>query len=96
MKTAGPGKVLSNLTQFIEAVFAELRWRVAGAALVALALAFAEGTGLLLLLPLLASIGLTVDDGLTSRLAGFVGSAFAAAGLQRDLPAGGIDAGPAV
>ena len=85
MTTAGTGKVLSSLTPFLEAVFGELRWRVAGAALVALALASAEGTGLLLLLPLLASIGLTVDDGLTSRLAGFVGSAFAAAGLQPTL-----------
>lgn len=75
----------AHVMRFVAAVVAELRWRLAGAALVALALAAAEGTGLLLLLPLLASIGLAMDDGLTGRLAGFIGTSFAALGLQPTL-----------
>jgi ATP-binding cassette subfamily C protein len=85
VRTTSPGSILSSLARFVGTVVAELRWRVGVAALVALALALAEGTGLLLLLPLLASIGLTVDQGLASRLASFVGGAFTAVGLRPTL-----------
>ena len=77
--------VVPSVTRFVAAVIAELRWRLAGTALLALALAAVEGTGLLLLLPLLSAIGLAVDDGLTSRLAGIIGSGFATLGLQPTL-----------
>ena len=74
-----------TVNRFATAVVTELRWRLAGAALVALALAAVEGTGLLLLVPLLSSIGLAVNDGLASRIAGVAGAGFAALGLQPTL-----------
>ncbi|MDQ3488090.1 MAG: hypothetical protein M3468_10205, partial [Acidobacteriota bacterium] len=76
---------LSAVTRFVTAVVVELRWRLAGAVLVALALAAVEGTGLLLLIPLLSSIGLAVDDGLSNRIAGLAGTGFAAVGLEPTL-----------
>lgn len=75
----------ATVTRFVTAVVAELRWRLAGAVLVALALAAVEGTGLLLLIPLLSSIGLAVDDGLSNRIAGLASGAFAAVGLEPTL-----------
>jgi ATP-binding cassette subfamily C protein len=64
-----------------------LRWRLALAALVSIALALAEGAGLLLLVPLLASIGLAVDDGPGSRVASMMTRAFAVLHLQPSLAA---------
>ena len=56
-------------------------------ALVAIALACAEGTGVVLLIPLLATLGLAVDEGPTGRLADLVSQGFAWAGLEPTLPA---------
>jgi ATP-binding cassette subfamily C protein len=64
-----------------------LGWRLAVSALLAVALAFAEGAGLVLLVPLLASIGLAVDQGPTSRLAALVRNGFASAGMEPTLAA---------
>ena len=75
----------SNLAPFVKAVVAQLRWKLAGAAVLGLALAAVEGAGLLLLIPLLASAGLAVDEGLTSGLARLIASAFAFAGLRPTL-----------
>ena len=77
--------LIATVTRFVTAVVAELRWRLAGAVLIALALAAVEGTGLLLLIPLLSSIGLAVDDGLSNRIAGLAGTGFAAVGLEPTL-----------
>jgi ATP-binding cassette, subfamily C, bacterial len=76
----------SGFVRFVRTVAAELRWRLLGAVLVALALAAVEGTALLLLVPLLGLVGLDVDQGLTSRLASSMARAFAAFGLQPTLP----------
>ena len=54
---------------FCIALVGHLRWRLAVSAIVALAVAFTEGAGVLLIIPLLGSIGLTVTDGPTSGLA---------------------------
>ena len=71
--------------QFLAAVCAQLRWRLATSALIAVALAFAEGAGLLLLIPLLGSIGLAVAEGPTSGLAAAITWSFTAAGLRPTL-----------
>jgi ATP-binding cassette subfamily C protein len=73
---------MATFTRFVSAVVAALRWRLAGAVLIGLALAAVEGAGLLLLIPLLSSVGLAVEDGLTSGFARFIASAFAVAGLR--------------
>jgi ATP-binding cassette, subfamily C, bacterial len=75
----------SEAAGFLLALVKELRWRVAASALVALAVAFMEGTGVLLIIPLLASIGLTVNDGSTSGLASSVEAIFVALGLTPTL-----------
>ena len=75
----------TTIVRFVRTIVSELRWRLLAAILVALALAAVEGTGLLLLVPLLALVGLDVDQGLTSRLADFIGGIFAATGLQPTL-----------
>jgi ATP-binding cassette, subfamily C, bacterial len=75
----------SEAAGFLLALIKELRWRVAASALVALAVAFMEGTGVLLIIPLLASIGLTVNNGSTSGLASSVEAIFAALGLTPTL-----------
>ncbi len=72
---------------FITFVVGELRWRLAGGAAVALALAAAEGAGLLLLVPLLASIGLTVAEGATSGLATLTTRLLATVGMGPSLAA---------
>jgi ATP-binding cassette subfamily C protein len=75
----------TTFRRFVSAVVAALRWRLAGAALIGLALAAVEGAGVLLLIPLLSSVGLAVDEGLTSGFARFVAAAFASAGLHPTL-----------
>jgi len=75
----------SNFIPFVTAVAAQLRWKLAGAALIGLALAAVEGAGLLLLIPLLSSVGLAVDQGLTNGLARHIGTAFAVIGLRPTL-----------
>ena len=77
--------ILSTARAFLKMLWQALGWRLAASAAIAIALALAEGTGLVLLVPLLASIGLTVDQGPTSRLATWVETAFAAAGLRPSL-----------
>ena len=46
---------------FLLAAARTLKWRLAGALVIAIALACTEGAGLLLLLPLLQSIGLEME-----------------------------------
>jgi ATP-binding cassette subfamily C protein len=72
---------------FLGFVIGELRWRLAWAAAVAVALASAEGAGLLLLVPLLASVGLTVGQGPTSGLAASAARLFDTLGVQPSLAA---------
>jgi hypothetical protein len=84
-QTSIPSSNIAFAVRFATAVVDQLRWRLAASALVALALAFAEGAGLLLLIPLLGSIGLAVNEGPTSRLAAAVDWAFSAAGLRPNL-----------
>ena len=79
--------VLATAGAFVAALARELRWRLALSGLVALALAAVEGVGLLLLVPLLASIGLTMDEGPTNRLAAAIESGFAATGIEPTLVA---------
>ena len=67
------------------ALATELRWRIAASAAVALAVAFTEGTGVLLVIPLLGSIGLAVDEGPTGGIAARIESWFSAVGLQPTL-----------
>jgi ATP-binding cassette, subfamily C, bacterial len=73
--------------RFLSAVVAQLRWRLAASAIIAVALAFAEGAGLMLLVPLLGSIGLAVSEGPTSGLATAIAWLFATAGFRPTLAA---------
>ncbi|MEO5896080.1 MAG: ABC transporter ATP-binding protein [Vicinamibacterales bacterium] len=75
----------ATFARFVRAVVDSLGWRLAGAAVIGLALAAIEGAGLLLLIPLLSSAGLAVDAGLTSGFARSVAAAFAVAGLRPTL-----------
>lgn len=75
----------STAATFLFALTKELRWRVAASAAVALAVAFTEGTGVLLVIPLLGSIGLAVEQGPTGGLAARIESLFAAVGLEPTL-----------
>ena len=70
---------------FCIALVGHLRWRLAVSAIVALAVAFTEGAGVLLIIPLLGSIGLTVTDGPTSGLAARIEAVFSAAGVTPTL-----------
>jgi ATP-binding cassette subfamily C protein len=72
---------------FLLALTRELRWRVAASAVLALAVAFTEGTGVLLVIPLLGSVGLTVHQGPTSGLAARIDAFFGAVGLEPTLGA---------
>ena len=72
---------------FVSFVARELKWRLATGGAVALALAAAEGAGLLLLVPLLASVGLTVDEPATRGLAALTTGLLAAVGLRPSLGA---------
>jgi ATP-binding cassette subfamily C protein len=53
-----------------------LRWRIAAVVALSIALACAEGTGLVLLVPLLDAIGLTAHDAGASRLSEWVRAGF--------------------
>src|SRR3954452_20766721 len=55
--------------RFVSALIRTLGWRLALAVALSFAVAFAEGAGLLLLVPLLASIGLAPGDPSSSRIA---------------------------
>lgn len=77
--------VLQTAWRFAAMLYATLRWRLVAAVALAVALALAEGAGLALLVPLLASLDLSVADGPAGRLAALVDSGFAAAGLQPTL-----------
>jgi len=70
---------------FLGLLWRELGWRLGLSAAVAVGLALAEGTGLLLLVPLLASIGLAVDQGPASGVAAAVTRAFVACGVAPTL-----------
>ena len=85
--TSRPASVVVSAVAFLTQLSQALGYRLALAAGVAVGLALAEGTGLLLLVPLLSSIGLTVEEGPTSGLAATIGWAFSAVGLQPSLPA---------
>jgi ATP-binding cassette subfamily C protein len=78
-------KLGSGTAGFLFALVTELRWRIAASGLVALAVALTEGTGVLLLVPLLGSIGVAVHDGPTGGLAARIESVFAAAGVTPTL-----------
>lgn len=77
---------LAALRPFVTLVARELRWPLAGAAALAIALAFVEGAGLVLLVPLLQSIGLTTADARAAGIGDAVTTAFAAVGLEPTLP----------
>jgi ATP-binding cassette, subfamily C, bacterial len=67
-------------------VFA-LRWRLAPAVVASIMLGVTEGVGLLLLVPLLGSIGLLTTDGSTASLAAMTTRAFSSIGLTPSLEA---------
>lgn len=71
--------------RFVVLVVSQLRWRLAISAALAVALAFVEGAGVLLLIPLLESAGLAVGEGATSRLADVINALFAAVNLRSSL-----------
>lgn len=71
---------------FLRLLVGSLRWKLVPSLAVAVALAFAEGAGLLLLIPLLASLDLDVEQGPTEGLARLVQSMFQEIGLQPTLP----------
>src|SRR5260221_10688718 len=73
--------------RFVVELVATLRWRLALAVGLAVAVAFTEGAGLLLLVPLLAGIGLAPSDGSSSRVATLTTKAFAAIGVTPSLGA---------
>ena len=77
--------VAGTARAFLAMLCRSLGWQLAASAAIAVALALAEGTGLVLLVPLLGSIGLTVEQGPTSRLAAWVEQGFTAAGLEPTL-----------
>ncbi len=77
--------VLATAKSFLRALAGELRWRLLAAIAISISLAFAEGAGVLLLIPLLQSIGLTADDGSASGLASAVSRGFALVGLRPTL-----------
>ena len=87
MSSDASDRTIGTALEFIRMLLQVLRWRLAASLAAALALAFAEGTGLVLLVPLLATIGLTVDQGPTSRLAAAAAGVFRAAGITPTLPA---------
>jgi ATP-binding cassette subfamily C protein len=73
------------MSRFFTAVVSVLGWRLLAAVGLALALAATEGTGVLLLVPLLASIGLEVDGGMTGGVSAAIARAFATVGLEPTL-----------
>jgi ATP-binding cassette subfamily C protein len=81
--TAAPAPL--SLLQFARSIVSELRWRVPLAAAVTLGIAFTEGAGLLLLLPLLDAVGVEVDRGGTGALSGQLRGAFTQVGLEPSL-----------
>lgn len=72
----------TSLAAFFGGVAAELRWRLLAAVLASAAMAFTEGAGVLLLVPLLGAIGLAVHDGATGGLARAMEAAFGWAGVE--------------
>ena len=81
-----PGETgVAAAARLVRAMTGCLGWRLVPAVAVSVALAATEGAGLLLLLPLLQSIGLVVTDGAAGRLAGWTASAFGAFGLTPSL-----------
>ena len=73
------------MTRFFTAVVSVLGWRLLAAVGLALALAATEGTGVLLLVPLLASIGLEVDGGMTGGVSAAIARVFGVVGLEPTL-----------
>jgi ATP-binding cassette subfamily C protein len=71
--------------RFVTTLVRVLGWRLALAVGLSLGVAVAEGAGLLLLVPLLASIGLTPTDGSSSRIADLTTRALAEVGLTPSL-----------
>ena len=86
MIAAARPSLVSTGTAFVATLVRLLRWRLAVSAALALALALAEGTGLLLLAPLLDGIGLAVNDGPSSGIGALAVKAFALVGLRPSLP----------
>jgi ATP-binding cassette subfamily C protein len=77
---------LDTTVAFVRLLATMLGWRLAASVGAALALACAEGAGLLLLVPLLGTIGLAVDEGPTGRLAALASCGFEWAGVTPTLP----------
>ena len=73
------------MKRFARSVVAELGWRIPVAAAVTLGIAFTEGAGLLLLVPLLDAVGVDVDGGGVGALSAQLTAAFQRFGLQPSL-----------
>src|SRR5919107_1437618 len=73
------------MRRFARSVVVELRWRIPVAAAVTLGIAFTEGAGLLLLVPLLDAVGVDVDGGGVGALSAQLTAAFQRLGLQPSL-----------
>jgi ATP-binding cassette subfamily C protein len=86
--TSGEGRPTLGLgVRFVRALVAALGVRLLPVIGVSLALALAEGAGLVLLVPLLGTVGLSVDEGASSRLSAWTAQLFAAAHVRPSLPA---------
>lgn len=70
---------------FVGMVVRELRWRLLPAVAIAIVMAFTEGAGVLLIVPLLGSIGLVVHEGATGGVAAAIERGFTLAGLEPTL-----------
>ena len=84
--SASPVTTRTLAVRFVASLARELRGRMLLALAGALAVALAEGAGLVLLVPLLGTMGLTVSEGPTTGLAHAVERAFGWFGLQPTLP----------
>ena len=76
---------LATARAFTSLLVRQLRWRLAGAAALSVVLAFTEGAGLVMLVPLLQSIGLAAGSGGAGGLAGAAIAALAWVGLEPTL-----------
>ena len=77
--------MMSSGAALVREMVSALRWSLLPAVAVSIALAVTEGAGLVLLVPLLGSIGLIVTEGPVGGVAGWAATAFESLGLPPSL-----------
>ena len=77
--------IFATLKRYLLTLIDLMGWKVALALGLMISLGLTEGVSLLMLVPLLQSVGLDVQQGSISRLAGFVSSLFSAVGIRPTL-----------